>query len=187
MGIEWPMRCCVTRSIPLRYTTMKILFLDIDGVLNSIEHIMKVGAGCPPLLGQASPASLKWCPEMVGRLGRIVDETGCEIVISSSWRGYGEHAIAQWRRMFACYGWPDVPVIGETPRLSAAQPADTTPCRGREIATWMLTAPPVDRYVCLDDSEEFLPHQPLVQTSGELGLTDAEATRCIALLGRVAA
>src|SRR5262245_42052766 len=131
----------------------RILFLDIDGVLNSIEHFRRVGgAGCPPPLGQASLAQLKWCPLMVGRLRRIVEETRCQIVISSSWRGYGEQAIAQWQRMFACYDWPDAPVIGETPTLN--EPDRMEPLRGHEVERWLLCAPHVDRYVCLDDSEE---------------------------------
>ena len=161
----------------------RVLFLDIDGVLNSIEHIKRIGsAGCPPPLGQASIEQLKWCPLMVGRLRRIVDESRCRIVISSSWRGYGEQAVAQWQRMFACYLWRDAPVIGETPTLDETD--QMHPLRGLEVERWLLYAPRVDRYVCLDDSEEFMPHQPLVQTSGEHGLTDAEATRCIEILTR---
>jgi hypothetical protein len=160
-----------------------ILFLDIDGVLNGIEHIRQVGgAGCPPPLGRASALDLKWCPQMVGRLRRIVEETGCDIVISSSWRRYGEHAVAQWQRMFGCYGWPDAPVIGETPTLDEGDRMH--PLRGREVERWLSSAPHIERYVCLDDSEEFFPHQPVVQTSGEHGLTDLEAMRCIEVLGQ---
>jgi hypothetical protein len=85
--------------------------------------------------------------------------------------------------MFACYGWPDAPVIGETPTLD--EPDRMHPLRGREVERWLCAAPHVERYVCLDDSEEFLPHQPVVQTRGEHGLTDGDATLCITILRRV--
>lgn len=49
----------------------KVIFLDIDGVLNDEEH--------------TSESYLD--SMMVGRLKRIIDETGAEIILSSSWRG----------------------------------------------------------------------------------------------------
>jgi len=60
----------------------KILFLDIDGVLNSAAYYA------------AHPEIDKWeyldkhdiDPDAIAQLNRIVDATGCEIVISSGWR-----------------------------------------------------------------------------------------------------
>ena len=52
---------------------MKVLFLDVDGVLNS----QRLG----------TPDGMRpWC---VTQLARIVKESGCKIVVSSTWRAGG--------------------------------------------------------------------------------------------------
>lgn len=166
-----------------------ILFLDIDGVLNSVEVAKAVGRfGFPP--GVDTPATrdnLAWCPMMVARLRRIVARTGCGIVIMSSWRGYGVKARQKWREMFACYDWPDFPVIDETPDLSIYRPASgifTAPLRGQEVSSWLGAKHWIPAYVCLDDGNDFLEGQPFVQTSMEYGLQDEHVERCIEILNR---
>ncbi len=56
---------------------MKIIFLDIDGVLNVCYN------GAHDEYGQA------FHPHFVENLKKIVDETGAKIVVSSSWRKSG--------------------------------------------------------------------------------------------------
>ena len=57
---------------------MKVIFLDIDGVLNSEEYYESFPDGefIPPI-----------DPVCVERLKRIVDRTGAKLILSSSWRG----------------------------------------------------------------------------------------------------
>lgn len=59
----------------------KIIFLDIDGVLNSRQWYMcengKIGKG-------------NIDPENVRVLKELVEETGAEIVLASSWRSYAD-------------------------------------------------------------------------------------------------
>jgi hypothetical protein len=167
---------------------MKVLFLDIDGVLNSVEWARDAGHGfgCPPgKRARCSKERLRWCPAMVKRLRRVIEATGTHIVISSSWRGYGAGAVRKWRAMFNVYGWRNAPVIGETPDLSGMQGSIyVARKRGDEVAAWIGTHPHVvERFICVDDCNDFLPGQPLVQTTIERGLTDSDAMRCIALLG----
>lgn len=166
---------------------MKVLFLDIDGVLNSLEWCKAGnGFGYPPgKRMRCSKERLKWCPDMVSRLRRVIETTGAHIVISSSWRGYGAGAVRKWRAMFRCYGWRNAPVIGETPDLSAARPSGVYVAvkRGEEVAAWIKAHPHVvDRFVCLDDGDDFLPDQPLVLTHMETGLTEEAARKCAELL-----
>lgn len=167
---------------------MKVLFLDVDGVLNSLEWC-KAGNGfdCPPGRNKrCTKERLKWCPDMVKRLRRVIETTGASIVISSSWRGYGAGAVRKWRAMFSVYGWRNAPVIGETPDLAAQMPSGfyVAVKRGEEVDAWLKAHPHVvDRFVCVDDGDDFLPHQPLVLTSMEFGLTDTDAQECIRLLG----
>ena len=59
----------------------RILFLDIDGVLNgkdwAVENIGRGNEGWSPYV---------FDPRTVRQLNRILEITGAEIVISSSWR-----------------------------------------------------------------------------------------------------
>ena len=63
---------------------MKVIFLDIDGVLNHENfyetrfntEIYPNGFGTYPLC--------EFCPESVGNVNKILKETGAKIVISSS-------------------------------------------------------------------------------------------------------
>lgn len=165
---------------------MKVLFLDIDGVLNSLEWAKVNGFGCPP--GKAKRCSkdrLKWDPSAVKRLRRVIETTGASIVISSAWRGYGASAVRKWRAMFAVYGWRRAPVIGETPDLAMCHPSGIYAAvkRGEEVDAWIKSHPHViDKFVCVDDGNDWLPHQPVVITSMEFGLTETDVQECIRLL-----
>lgn len=172
---------------------MKVIFLDIDGVLNSIEWHKQAGNGFGRPPGKRAPCTkerLRWCPEMVKRLKWIIDCTDAKIVISSSWRGYGAMAVRKWRAMFRVYGWRNAPVIGETPALEHKTEGGIlmVKTRGDEVAAWLEAHPHVvDRFVCIDDGGDFRTDQPLVQTSMERGLTPDDAVRCIEMLSTVRA
>jgi HAD domain in Swiss Army Knife RNA repair proteins len=166
---------------------MKVLFLDVDGVLNSIEWCKAGnGFGCPPRKRErCTKERLKWCPDMVRRLRMVIEQTGAHIVVSSSWRGYGAGAVRKWKAMFNVYGWRNAPVIGETPDLTSKQPGSgiyVAVKRGEEVAAWLNANQHVDRFVCVDDGDDFMPDQPLVLTDMETGLTEEAAMKCIALL-----
>ena len=53
---------------------MKVIFLDVDGVLNTPKFIRR----------QSSFSSID--PVLVDIVVHIVNKTGCKIVLSSSWR-----------------------------------------------------------------------------------------------------
>ena len=63
----------------------KILFLDIDGVLNTERWHKKMMESHAP----KDSFGYDFDPEAVANLRRIIEATGAEIVISSSWKGYG--------------------------------------------------------------------------------------------------
>lgn len=160
---------------------MKVIFLDIDGVLNS-QAWAQFGHG-PTEDGTCSTETLKWDPQAIANLRAIVDETRASIVISSSWRGYGKNAVETWKRMFACYGWSDAPVIGETPDLNRFEGGVfVSRIRGDEVAAWLKNHPEVTDYVCIDDGADFRPEQQLVATDHRWGLTGLEARQAIRLL-----
>jgi len=125
---------------------VKVLFLDIDGVVNSrrtkknLEGFMAID------------------PAMAALVQRIVRNTGCEIVLSSSWRLFqnGRDEIERKICKFA-----DI-----TPILHAP--------RGYEIKVWLTQHSEIEHYAILDDAESILPEQRanFFQTTWEGGLTE---------------
>lgn len=72
---------------------MKVLFLDIDGVLNNHAWLMTEPARMieipPDDRGRPVYYAGRFNPDLVSELNRVIDETGANIVISSSWRIMG--------------------------------------------------------------------------------------------------
>lgn len=134
---------------------MKILFLDVDGVLNS--H--KTGGRYA-----LKRACLK-------RLEKIVKETGCEIVLSSTWRK-DEYALKRLKRVLQYRG---IKIKDTTPILNTE--------RGVEIQAWLVKNIGSEEkvFAILDDDSDMLEHQlpHFFQTDGEYGMTDTIAYRVI--------
>ena len=63
---------------------MSMLFLDIDGVLNSQTYITKKHNETGKCLGGSTVEMLD--PDAISELNRIIDRTSAEIVLSSTWR-----------------------------------------------------------------------------------------------------
>jgi len=143
---------------------MKVLFLDIDGVLNSAFVLDEQRRGDAIDRG------------MVERINQIVDATGCKIVISSTWRIL--HPLGQLTALLRQHGLRDV-VIDKTPRLDA-----TYFNRGDEILMWLHSRPDVDSFIAIDDSAGEFDKIPdrLVATTWKHGLQDEHVVKAIELL-----
>lgn len=141
---------------------MKILFLDIDGVCNSAAYARSLGKG--GLLGID--------PVPAARVRRIIAETGCKVVLSSTWRLMEKNREAVRREV--------CDFIDITPRYPNGP-------RGEEIRTWLVDnvkQADLEAYAILDDDSDFWPHQPLFATTWEAGLTDEIADLVIAHLNK---
>ena len=132
---------------------MKIIFLDIDGVLNVIPQGYDEFGGI-------------FHKHFIDNLKRIIDETDAKIVISSTWRFSGlEYILNMWK-------FRELPgeVIGVTPNFMAK--LGTILCRGKEIDAWIekfeLENGALESYVILDDDSDMEEHQleNFVMTSG---------------------
>ena len=130
---------------------MKVLFLDIDGVLNHENHykwLMETDEPTP--LQRVYPYS-EFNPESCKILNRIIKETGCKIVLSSSWRLDG---INRMNILFKHFGLPRIYDI--TPSLCERF---GSLCRGKEIDKWLSEHPEVNKYVIVDDDSDMEEHQ----------------------------
>jgi hypothetical protein len=149
----------------------KIVFLDIDGVLNHRDWFAELAR-----TGKLSIESVD--PECVKRLSRLCEITGSKVVISSSWRSI--MSLDRVSSFLARYGFTGE-IIGATPELY-----DTDSCRGDEITKWLHEeTDPSDRvmFVILDDDADMgSVADRLVQTSFDTGLQDEHVAKAIALL-----
>lgn len=150
----------------------KALFLDVDGVLNSAAWFAEPRSTEGDYLGLRSLD-----PTAVALLKRVLDETGAEVVLSSTWR-LEESFVHELVNA-------GIPIADRTPYVS-------TNHRGEEIAAW-LTAPersgPVDApfiYAVVDDDadagDHVLTRDVFVRTSFAKGLQEEHAHSLIALL-----
>lgn len=128
---------------------MKILFLDIDGVLNSTRSAVAFG-GYP--MNVEKPHMERFDHVAVALIKKICKDTGAKIVLSSVWRLYEGHM----NMANALH----LPIIDSTPEKLTA-------LRGEEIAMWLRDHPEVEKYVIIDDDSDMLEDQMpyFVQTS----------------------
>jgi hypothetical protein len=146
---------------------MNVLFLDIDGVLNSARSCL-ASRGYPLTLEPSHLEKFDWVA--VALVRRICETTGAKIVLSSMWRLHLPHD--QIGKAL------DLPIIDATPYLGVH--------RGHEIAAWLARQQPApERYAIVDDDGDMLPEQMscFVHTDGREGLTYANAVRLAELLG----
>lgn len=112
---------------------LKVLFLDIDGVLNSGRSQMAFD-GYPHSFRPADMA--RFDPVAIALVRRLCRESGCSVVLSSDWRyDFGAHEAAN---AF------DLPVMDATP-------VTVTGTRSMEIAAWLAANPAVKVYAIVDD------------------------------------
>lgn len=111
---------------------MKVIFLDIDGVLNSDEYFDKIEG--QNIHGIEKDIDV----ETIKLLKKAIEETGAKVVLSSSWR-YRKRAQDLKQLMFEC----GVTVHSSTPYLENV--------RGEEIKQWLKEHPDTEDFVLLDD------------------------------------
>ena len=154
---------------------MKVIFLDVDGVLNSDEYIDKIKKL------NVNTIKSKVSVNKIGLLKQAVDATGARVVLTSSWRYRRDGTLL--KGLLLKYGIC----------------ADSTPFmdnkRGLEIKKYLSDNPDVEDFVILDDEvfdsfdEELIKH--LIKISdkngrgfGE-GLLPKDVDRIIERLGRI--
>jgi hypothetical protein len=123
---------------------MKILFIDIDGVLNTTST--------------RNPRKLPYVAEkkFVVRLRKLLGACRAKTVLTSTWR-YDPAGLFSAK-------FHGIPFIGCTPDLPHK-------ARREEIRKWLRGHPRVTRFAVLDDEDDGLDELPLFQPDPRHGLT----------------
>lgn len=176
---------------------MKVLFLDIDGVLNSENwfayRIYCVKNNMVNILMNfvdTDDRNIKHKLTMlddraIANLNRIIEETGCKVVLSSSWRSSIESENIFTQDLLKLKGFK-YEFYDVTPRLWFS---DFSTRRGEEIKFWLdkeSEKHEIESFVILDDDSDMLPEQMnnFVHVDGQVGLTDRDVLTAIKILNR---
>lgn len=145
---------------------MRVLFLDIDGVVLSGEELWRThDARYLP-------------PHKLAMVKNVCDQAGAVIVVSSTWR-YSDTTADQLRAhgLTLHLDW-------RTPRSKLEGALFIATTRGSEIYRWLAKHREVERYAIIDDDSDMLPEQManFVQTQFEIGITKSHVDRLISIL-----
>lgn len=163
-----------------------VIFLDIDGVLANSECFKS------KFMEDDEHPFSESCMKI---LNKLVFDTDCHIVITSSWR----RSNLEWiRKVFESRGfhWP-IRIVGETMRAYnfVHKGVHLPICRGEEIKAWIdkfvyykkgvgFVRNPEFRYCIIDDDSDMLLCQKdnFVRTNTEKGLTRKDANKVVKIL-----
>jgi len=170
---------------------MKVIFLDVDGVLNSDASLMTDDA-----LEEALILNLK----------QLVEQTNAKIILSSAWR----MCPGPLRTLMDWLDRADLHLSGMTPngvRVDWLKEQGYTPTRkyldvfddyngneyevttdrGAEICKWLADHKDVESFVILDDEAvDIIPYFPnnFIKTDFRVGLTEEKAREAFNILWR---
>ncbi len=134
----------------------RYLFLDIDGVLNSMRsHItyqkMVICSHVKHRIDSKEPLASLFDPLSVGLLKAAQEALGFKIVISSTWRIH--LSVEEFHLIFDDYGW-------DTRNVIIGKTGHEPGIRGRQIKAWMNEyAKYPSQYCIIDDSDDMLVEQ----------------------------
>ena len=159
---------------------MKVIFLDIDGVLNcrtskSYCHDDEIGI----ITGIDS--------DKVKRLAKIVEVTDAKIILSSDWKVGWEKCYTGQKPSHVkyldnhLYKKGKLIIKDKTPDINKGW------SRGEEILSYLKAHPDIDNYVILDDTffDDFIIkeiEEHLILTDYKVGLTDENVQSAIKIL-----
>lgn len=118
----------------------KVLFLDIDGVVNCRETT------------QRHRGFIGIDPYMAFMVGKIVLDTHCKVVLSSSWRTFHDDGVGEVSQQVT-------KIDDVTPNPWYDKETNHHSSRGEEIQKWLDMHPEVKKYAILDDDTAILPNQ----------------------------
>ncbi len=147
----------------------KIIFLDIDGVLNSNDFKEEL----------TKEYSIN--TEKVELLASMVNRTKAEIVLHSAWRFWFDENLNPTEKggeiLSQAFLMNNLRISGVTPDLSTDEIRKTkkfSKVKAKEIESWLMKNPDVVNWIVIDDldlkHEEIRRHQ--IRTDSKIGLTE---------------
>ena len=151
--------------------TQPILFVDIDGVLNSERFFAKQSKRGITIFHDNAHL---FDPDAVALLNRIITATNCLVVVSSSWRVFWSlEDILRWMRQAGYAGQ----IHGKTPVIDGGDR------RHLEIERWLyLNDAQETPHVAIDDDPGPPGNVQWVVTTYAEGLTAAKAAEAVGFL-----
>ena len=126
---------------------MKVILLDFDGLMDTAYYDNYLNyMGLP----EKDKYGVVFAPDCIANLRRIIDETGADIVVSSTWKDF-----MTYKEILEMWEYRKLPgfVTDTTPTCSRK--------RGDEIDSWLEECNTECEYVIIDDMDEtqFNEHQ----------------------------
>ena len=152
---------------------MKVIFLDIDGVLNTEKRLLK------------NNGELYVDKSKIGLLKEIIDQTKAKVVLSSTWRVLAQSKGSKEYTMYEAFEIElekrGIVIFDYTPVFLDNRPL--------EIKMWIESQPNQEiRFVSLDDDFEKEDYDKygigscLVKTDFSTGMTEEHVKRAVELL-----
>ena len=158
----------------------KFIFLDIDGVLNSMDflhlNVLNARVNKTDFKGKDIHGHL-FDPRCVLALDCLIKATDADIVITSDWRFAGLDAMKQL--------WSDRGLPGNIVGITSFSGG----IRGQDIYDYMRINdiyPVIDKYLIIDDDSDFLDSQlpHFIQTGFKFGLSFDDVLKGIDILNK---
>lgn len=185
---------------------MKVVFLDIDGVLNCQDWYIERQSNPmfnPKNMSRDEYKRWEFSPTLVSNLNIIIEQTGAVICVSSTWRrGYDIEGLQKLFKSVGIVG----EVVGMTPSMHSPKGIkdEYTIPRGCEIDYWLgtqkfkrinwskekqleyLEKSYVKNYVIIDDDSDMLLSQRehFIKKTTKNGLTEELVNRCVEILNK---
>ena len=152
----------------------KIIFLDVNGVLDSFENTEKM---------RAESSDHYFDEKCLQNLAVLVSATDAYLVITSEWR-HNKELRNRLLEKLAMYNL-DTRVVGDTPQVEGVRTFSSYIDRGLEIQDYLYQNP-CDSFVILDDIIWNLNRfkDNLVLTHPRYGLTEEDVEKAINILNR---
>src|ERR1035437_1351328 len=148
---------------------MRVIFLDFDGVLNSVGSFIYNNR--LKLLGLTeTPTHKSFCPVSCSNLEYILEECpDVQVVVSSTWRR--NKTLEALKEILKVHHIMADRMIGTTPICASRY-------RGDEIKEYLDSHPEVTEFVIIDDDSDMKPYMDrLVKTENRNGLTFTDAEK----------
>lgn len=145
---------------------MKLIFLDIDGVLNS-------STGKEPYVSDMEVEKLKL-------LKKLIDDSGCSGVVITSDRRYSKVDMEDKTEAFDQF---EIFIVGETRRPNQDDLEDN---RGKQITDYLSSSKEdIDRIVILDDNDDGISNffeEEFILVNRFFGLNDSVYQKALEIL-----